>query len=358
MRTLFWSLTRPKHLAARLHQLLPALTLSHCHDWTAQVCGYRNWHELAEVTKNNSKAEVATSQDIDEEARDNYRIEKLAGLLGSRQNFLVRLYVEWGLDQPRAPKTPRLPISAEISIDGRMPISSLLREDLSVMDRLAGTRTYIDDGNLSITNGFAETDDKKAMAHQFMDDLPDADLPFEEMRMVGAVVLYSHDYRTVKLRKDDEGTLFQQYAVRVMAFEQVPRRLIGTVTLHIGLRLKADGKHMLLIEVDDAALIDDEDGIALAYLTEGAAKACDNYMLRYALSTVGNADSTALIRLHVHSENLRNGDIATGMLRHLKQNLNGRTKGGGFVHGRNNVSFELVDLLDDEIEDEAVAESR
>lgn len=51
MRTFFSSVTRPKHVAERLHRLLPALSHAQCLCWTANVFGYRDWHDLASVVK-------------------------------------------------------------------------------------------------------------------------------------------------------------------------------------------------------------------------------------------------------------------------------------------------------------------
>jgi hypothetical protein len=181
------------------------------------------------------------------------------------------------------------------------------------------------------------------MATQFMSDLDEGDLPID-LRQAITIFLEGEDFKGAVLYTREDGTIAQQYPVRILAFDRTPRRLVGTVTLEISLRLAPNGTHVLLINLNDAALIDDDNEGALAAITNGAAAACDHYVLRYALSTIGNKDSEALIRLEVHAENMRNGDIAAGLVRKLKQHLRGRVSAGGYVHGKNEVRFEVVDV--------------
>lgn len=49
MRMAFRTLTRPKHLAERIEIVFPALSHMQAQNWAAQILGYRNWHELANL---------------------------------------------------------------------------------------------------------------------------------------------------------------------------------------------------------------------------------------------------------------------------------------------------------------------
>lgn len=50
MRIYFNSLSRPKRVARTLQDIFPLEKLSQCQAWAARCYGYRDWHELAQVT--------------------------------------------------------------------------------------------------------------------------------------------------------------------------------------------------------------------------------------------------------------------------------------------------------------------
>jgi hypothetical protein len=51
MRFFLTGLARPKQVAQHLSAMFPANKLSTSQEWTAKLYGYRDWHEMAEVTK-------------------------------------------------------------------------------------------------------------------------------------------------------------------------------------------------------------------------------------------------------------------------------------------------------------------
>jgi hypothetical protein len=134
MRTLFTSLTRPKHLAARLQQLIPALQLGQCKHWTAYVLGYRDWHELADVTKTNSEGPGTDSKEFSKKDLSLYRIGRLISLLENKHSFVIRLLLAWDIDNPRAPRANKLRPSNGPLVRQNSPVEALLIEDLSVED--------------------------------------------------------------------------------------------------------------------------------------------------------------------------------------------------------------------------------
>ncbi len=52
MRFYLTGLARPKRVAQHLSALFPNNKLSTCQEWAAKLYGYRDWHEMAEITKN------------------------------------------------------------------------------------------------------------------------------------------------------------------------------------------------------------------------------------------------------------------------------------------------------------------
>ncbi len=52
MRFYLTGLARPKKVAQHLSALFPANKLSTSQELTAKLYGYRDWHEMAEITKN------------------------------------------------------------------------------------------------------------------------------------------------------------------------------------------------------------------------------------------------------------------------------------------------------------------
>lgn len=52
MRTYFKTTEVPKRLALAIKHVFPALKLSQAQEWTAKMCGYRDWHELDKLTRN------------------------------------------------------------------------------------------------------------------------------------------------------------------------------------------------------------------------------------------------------------------------------------------------------------------
>ncbi len=52
MRFFLTGLARPKKVAQHLIAMFPTKNLSTCQEWAAKLYGYRDWHEMAEITKN------------------------------------------------------------------------------------------------------------------------------------------------------------------------------------------------------------------------------------------------------------------------------------------------------------------
>lgn len=306
--------------------------------------GYRNWHDLSEVVNSRCIEGGRTTEEGDDSARLGYAANKLADLLGAQHALVVRLYLAWAPFEQHAPKVSKLTIPQGVSLAPSAPVLTLLREDLSYGDRPPGCRVYVENEALIVTNGFEITDDRAALAEQFLEELPDEECPYEELRMAAQVLLERHDFGTAYFKRDENGTYAQAYDVRLLAFEPEPRRLVGCVTLYIKLEVEKSGGHRLTIVVDDALLIVDEYDEVLTSVCAAAATACEQYLLRYVFSTIGNVDMSARIRITVPSENSRNGDVAAGLLMRLKRNLRGKPFGGGYNHGMSSVVFELMDL--------------
>lgn len=108
MRTHFDSLDRPKRIARVLAEFFPALKLMQAQEWVAQICGYRNWHDLREVTSLQSHAASLLMPQFDwegfvykrvpESAYDEFlRNQELAGPLFEAQvAFMEKLLEPYG----------------------------------------------------------------------------------------------------------------------------------------------------------------------------------------------------------------------------------------------------------------------
>ena len=76
MRFYLTGLTRPKQVAQHLSALFPATKLSTCQEWTAKLYGYRDWHEMAEITKSGKNPPSKLDEYLTVEEQTTRRIEQ------------------------------------------------------------------------------------------------------------------------------------------------------------------------------------------------------------------------------------------------------------------------------------------
>lgn len=70
MRIYFKSMARPKRVARTMQDIFPLEKLSQCQAWTAQIYGYRDWHELEQITRAGDCDPSPDDEDLGEE--ENY----------------------------------------------------------------------------------------------------------------------------------------------------------------------------------------------------------------------------------------------------------------------------------------------
>ncbi len=100
MRFYLTGLARPKQVAQHLSALFPANKLSTSQEWTAKLYGYRDWHEMAEVTKSGKNppskldeylsAEEQAARRMEQEEKI-YRILKLSAADAGRVALIRRI---------------------------------------------------------------------------------------------------------------------------------------------------------------------------------------------------------------------------------------------------------------------------
>lgn len=103
MRIYFKSMARPKRVAKSMQDVFPLEKLSQCQAWTAQIYGYRDWHELERVTVRGEHPPspddedlsmdelVHRSSQLDRQADDVLGLDLLSGILvHSRLNTTSR----------------------------------------------------------------------------------------------------------------------------------------------------------------------------------------------------------------------------------------------------------------------------
>ena len=76
MRFYLTGLTRPKQVAQHLSALFPGNKLSTCQEWAAKLYGYRDWHEMAEITKNVKNPPSKLDEYLSVEEQNARRIEQ------------------------------------------------------------------------------------------------------------------------------------------------------------------------------------------------------------------------------------------------------------------------------------------
>ena len=76
MRFYLTGLARPKRVAQHLSALFPANKLSTSQEWTAMLYGYRNWHEMAEITKSGENPPSLLDEYLSEEEQAARRFEQ------------------------------------------------------------------------------------------------------------------------------------------------------------------------------------------------------------------------------------------------------------------------------------------
>jgi len=114
MRFYLTGLTRPKQVAQHLSALFAATKLSTCQEWAAKLYGYRDWHEMADITKNGKNppskldeyltVEEQTARRIEQEEKI-YQVLKLSKEDVGRVAFIRRILTS---------KTPaKLPVKAK-----------------------------------------------------------------------------------------------------------------------------------------------------------------------------------------------------------------------------------------------------
>ncbi|MBZ0106581.1 MAG: hypothetical protein K8H84_13265 [Sulfuricella denitrificans] len=76
MRFYLTGLARPKKVAQHLSALFPTNKLSSSQEWTAKLYGYRDWHEMAEITKNGGHPPSKLDEYLSEEEQTARRIDQ------------------------------------------------------------------------------------------------------------------------------------------------------------------------------------------------------------------------------------------------------------------------------------------
>lgn len=67
MRIYFKSMARPKRVARTLQDIFPLEKLAQCQAWTAQIYGYRDWHDLEQTTSEGDHEPSPDDEDLSEE---------------------------------------------------------------------------------------------------------------------------------------------------------------------------------------------------------------------------------------------------------------------------------------------------
>ena len=78
MRFYLTGLARPKRVAQHLCALFPANKLSTSQELAAKLYGYRNWHEMAEVTRNGGNPPSKLDEYLSEEEQTARRLDQEA----------------------------------------------------------------------------------------------------------------------------------------------------------------------------------------------------------------------------------------------------------------------------------------
>ncbi len=76
MRFYLTGLARPKKVAQHLSAMFPPNKLSTSQEWTAKLYGYRDWHEMAEITKNGKNIPSKLDEYLSEEEQAVRSIEQ------------------------------------------------------------------------------------------------------------------------------------------------------------------------------------------------------------------------------------------------------------------------------------------
>jgi hypothetical protein len=76
MRFYLTGLSRPKKVAQHLSAMFPTNKLSTSQELTAKLYGYRNWHEMAEITKNGGNTPSQLDEYLSEEEQAARSIEQ------------------------------------------------------------------------------------------------------------------------------------------------------------------------------------------------------------------------------------------------------------------------------------------
>jgi hypothetical protein len=76
MRFFLTGLARPKQVAQHLSAMFPATKLTTSQEWTAKLYGYRDWHEMAEITKSGKNPPSKLDEYLTAEEQTARRLEQ------------------------------------------------------------------------------------------------------------------------------------------------------------------------------------------------------------------------------------------------------------------------------------------
>jgi len=307
MRTPFVSLEFPAEAAGRLAHLLPALSQEQAHDWTAQVYGYRNWHQLSFEVKSKQPPGLAAfdpdqryvfdagkvealhgCSSAEANERRAYQQKRLEALLGWTEEAAEQLLREW---QPLKGGTffgRKLPPASKGT-----PVYRMLQRDIFARHEEGGAFAEFDYGGIYL--GFPGTvSDQRRAAQAFLQELPHKVLGEQGTAFAADLELPS---AWSTLRRVTGDTSFAQ--VRKMPFFAVERendKIVAFAMVEFALHAYFDGTHCLKARIERLVYPgkDREVQLGLAY---SISLALWDTVNRYLWCTVGNTDQEARVQV-------------------------------------------------------------
>jgi hypothetical protein len=321
MRVYFRSLTRPKHVAERLHQLLPALSHKNALEWTAQVFGYRDWYDLQQVTK----SEPEPSKDVKTlgipsltaiftgDPSLNYQMKVLKQLLGTHAHLTLHLFDAWS---PNESGAPRRAVLGKLGL-GR-PAFMLAQEE--IVDNEPSSKAALETWGDRRSDGGAIVNMLPA-GPQALDDF------FESLRKSRKPFAgYWESLQTILNKRSPWNTSTLSLAANDIAVQSRPiplfavdanNKVVGCAMTSFEMAVSRDGAyHAVSIDVGGAAVLPRKDDASSIIFALGAA-CVHAYMMpikRYLFSQVRNVGPEATVRFMSRSQ----APIAQEMVEHMR----------------------------------------
>lgn len=342
MRTFFHSTTRPKHVAERLHHLLPALTRAQCLAWTAKVFGYRDWHDLAEVTK---QALHPPSPDLGDASDPAVNIiiiqqtksqkEVLTNLLGDQAFLAESLYDEWTPYLPGVPRATRLN-----NIGKGSPAYNLLQYEMFPEFNSGMSWGTWDSQSLGSGDVVTELppEQEAALTREFLAKLTRSRAPYQgyARQLADALRLRKgENWQKSTVTSDDEepdddeelaarfplGLGTQWRSARLFALSE-EGKLVGVAVFRFHFTSTVSGRfHEMEIEIEEAAVLEQDAEVQLA-LGCAAADLFGPAVRRYAWSRIGNSNKDVSVMYLTESESQATWAIAKDMDESIADTLN------------------------------------